>query len=354
MNKIVKKLSLILVIFITVIILGTVSEVNALTLATCHYSNTGKEFSSSNITNDMFLTVTMNDKYKIVFTAGASTGDTSLFFVENNVLYCPDKFYYNESTNILSRADISTTLKYDNGVPKGVTMTLGKNDCNNGYCKTYNTLESDGKLSKCISDANVVAADLKKLKLLEKNISNATEQALKTYSENLEQFDLNKYCSEDDKEEVKNMIKQVSKAIKTAIKESKLSNKEKEEAITKTDEIVAKKLPDLPTFEPKEWSCSSLDKTLVAVIQKILLWTRILVPLLLIVLVSIDFAQAVVSQDQDAVKKAISKAIKRGISALAVFFVPFIVSVMLGWYNNEHVVSAVEMPEDMVCEEVIN
>lgn len=62
---------------------------------------------------------------------------------------------------------------------------------------------------------------------------------------------------------------------------------------------------------------------------KIMGWIRILVPILLIVLGAVDFGQVVISDDKDNMKKAISKFVKRCIAAVAVFFVPLIVKVLL-------------------------
>lgn len=88
-------------------------------------------------------------------------------------------------------------------------------------------------------------------------------------------------------------------------------------------------------FSDIDLSCNRIiNDDLKAVIQTVLLWTRILIPILLIILVAVDFSQAVISQDQDAIKKAISKTIKRSIAALAVFFIPFLVSLMLNWVED--------------------
>lgn len=62
---------------------------------------------------------------------------------------------------------------------------------------------------------------------------------------------------------------------------------------------------------------------------KIMNWIRVLVPILLIVLGSIDLGQAVISEDKDNLKKATSRLIKRALAAVAIFFVPLIVKVLL-------------------------
>ena len=77
-------------------------------------------------------------------------------------------------------------------------------------------------------------------------------------------------------------------------------------------------------------TCSALlDDDLEKVLKWALAVVRIGAPIVLIVMITIDFGQAVISNDQDAVKKATSKAIKRIIAALALFFIPYIVELLL-------------------------
>ena len=64
-------------------------------------------------------------------------------------------------------------------------------------------------------------------------------------------------------------------------------------------------------------------------IEEMVGYIRILVPILLIALGAFDFANAIISQDQEALKKSSSKFMKRAIAAVAVFFVPLIVKVLL-------------------------
>lgn len=57
---------------------------------------------------------------------------------------------------------------------------------------------------------------------------------------------------------------------------------------------------------------------------------QIAAPILLIVLGSVDLAGAVISNDNDALKKATSKLGKRAIAAVAIFFVPLLVKLLIG------------------------
>ena len=56
---------------------------------------------------------------------------------------------------------------------------------------------------------------------------------------------------------------------------------------------------------------------------------RIAVPALLIILGSVDLGTAVVSDDKDSLKKATSKLIKRCLAAVAIFFIPLIVNLLI-------------------------
>lgn len=64
-------------------------------------------------------------------------------------------------------------------------------------------------------------------------------------------------------------------------------------------------------------------------INKILTWIKVAVPILLIVLGSLDFGKAVLADDQKALSKATSNFVKRIIAAIAVFFVPFLIMYLL-------------------------
>ena len=60
-------------------------------------------------------------------------------------------------------------------------------------------------------------------------------------------------------------------------------------------------------------------------IREALGWFRILAPIILIVLVAVDFGKVVLSQERDAMPKAISSTIKRAIATIGVIFTPTIV-----------------------------
>ena len=84
----------------------------------------------------------------------------------------------------------------------------------------------------------------------------------------------------------------------------------------------------------KDRSCEGLLGTaLLNDISTVLTWIRIAVPILLILLGSVDFAKAVLSDDQQELKKCSSRFIKRCIIAVAIFFVPSIIMYLLSFID---------------------
>ena len=66
------------------------------------------------------------------------------------------------------------------------------------------------------------------------------------------------------------------------------------------------------------------------VVNSIFTIIQIVVPILLIIMGSIDLMKAVMAGKEDEIKKGQSTFIKRAIAAVIVFFIPLIVSVVLG------------------------
>ena len=60
-------------------------------------------------------------------------------------------------------------------------------------------------------------------------------------------------------------------------------------------------------------------------IRTLLNMIRILAPILLIVLIAVDFASAIMSQDRDMLAKASSKVVKRALAALGIIFTPTLI-----------------------------
>ena len=90
----------------------------------------------------------------------------------------------------------------------------------------------------------------------------------------------------------------------------------------------------MPNDNPVQNTCEGLiDDDLKNIIDIVLNVVRVVVPILLIILTAVDFGQIVISNDKDAMPKAISKAIKRAIAALVIFFIPFLVDLIIDWLN---------------------
>ena len=65
-------------------------------------------------------------------------------------------------------------------------------------------------------------------------------------------------------------------------------------------------------------------------INEILMYIRIIGPLLLLVLGVLDFAKAIIASKEDQMKKAQATFIKRVIAAIGIFFVPLLVDIIMG------------------------
>lgn len=77
--------------------------------------------------------------------------------------------------------------------------------------------------------------------------------------------------------------------------------------------------------------CWILGQAFYDELQFIFTAIQIAVPCLVVVLCSVDMAKAVIAQDDKAVKKAQSDAIKRLIIGAAIFFVPLLIDILLGF-----------------------
>jgi hypothetical protein len=66
------------------------------------------------------------------------------------------------------------------------------------------------------------------------------------------------------------------------------------------------------------------------IIEVIIKLICVVVPIILVVICSIDFAKAVISHDDDALKKALTASFKRLIAGVIIFMLPYIVSFVMG------------------------
>lgn len=85
-----------------------------------------------------------------------------------------------------------------------------------------------------------------------------------------------------------------------------------------------------------EGNCiGGIDK-IIAIVKFLLKVVQYAVPVILIVLGTIDLVKAVIASKEEEIKNAQKMLIKRLIYSIIVFLVPYIVSVVMGWVGNEN------------------
>ena len=75
--------------------------------------------------------------------------------------------------------------------------------------------------------------------------------------------------------------------------------------------------------------CSVLGEKFTEILNEVFNWIQLIVPTLVIVLCSVDFANAVISQDEKAISGTTNKIIKRVVIGVAIFFVPMLLNILL-------------------------
>ncbi len=80
-------------------------------------------------------------------------------------------------------------------------------------------------------------------------------------------------------------------------------------------------------------TCSDL-RPVITFLKGILTIIQFAIPILLIIMGTVDLGKAVMSSDDKEIKGATSKLIKRAIAAVAVFFVPLLVNLLIGMVAN--------------------
>ena len=70
--------------------------------------------------------------------------------------------------------------------------------------------------------------------------------------------------------------------------------------------------------------------TIMELVKSVMTIIQIAVPILLIIMGSLDLMKAVMAGKEDEIKKAQNTFIKRAIAAVIVFFIPLIVSLVIG------------------------
>ena len=81
-------------------------------------------------------------------------------------------------------------------------------------------------------------------------------------------------------------------------------------------------------------SCPTDLKPIILFLKAILQIVQIGIPIILILMGTIDLGKAVLSSDDKEIKGATGRLIKRAIAAVAVFFVATIVSLLMGLFTS--------------------
>ena len=355
----------------------------------------GTELPEPRATYEYTIEITKNDKNEISIKSLADKVGirelkipddyaSTMFVTDNDNLYCPDQIYMNfeNSKKNSVKYSFSTNKRTDVTKTSGpVSYTLTNPEAVNG-AKVYTPQKRGSTLVPCKTGGFQIANDIKtKADDYKKKVDDATGEQLLIMQGNLKNLSSNissglnqQYCEVDEFRKASKSVENANSVIAKKIADSSMTNSEKEiskanesaisNEIEKANEIIASKVNQITIKEGNILNCEELlDKDLKDVIKWVLKIVRIAVPILLIVLVTIDFSSAVISQDQDSIKKATSKAIKRGIAALAFFLIPLLVNVMLDWLlkyspitvtktNEAGETDKVEM-RDISCEEVL-
>ena len=89
---------------------------------------------------------------------------------------------------------------------------------------------------------------------------------------------------------------------------------------------------DLPESLSSPKDCG-LSARIIAFIYNILKWVKYITPVLVIILGILDFVKALAAQDDDAMKKAQGKFVKRLIAAVLLFLLPLIIDYVLSVFH---------------------
>lgn len=85
---------------------------------------------------------------------------------------------------------------------------------------------------------------------------------------------------------------------------------------------------------PDEVSCEIFDDNLREIINGVMDIIRIAIPLLLILLIGVDFGKAIFASDDKAISKAKKNAITRIIIAIVIYFVPTLINLVFNIAND--------------------
>lgn len=292
------------------------------------------------------LSTTSSDNVAVThMTPAAMSEMKKLIFEADGKIFCPKEVHFIRSgaSIRIGNPDYVQNIKnkdWTNG-EMGI-MTLQSTE-KSEYTKAYDSTLNPGVCIHTSNDAGFVgvyqmAKDLKTATVYDDKYASKANQIDKYVKNNINKA----FCDTEQfkvlQEAINNWNTVVSKD-PSANKAQKDKAQEQAENTNKNIEEIISNMQNstnisMPNDNPVQNTCEGLiDEDLKRVIDIALNAVRIVVPILLIVLIAVDFGQVVISNDKEAMPKAVSKAIKRGIAAIVIFFIPFLIDLIIDWLN---------------------
>ncbi len=276
------------------------------------------------------------------------SSDASTLYCPEKVLVCSDVSFsndriYSRKTYVAATAeDCRKKLNISND-KKIYTEAITLNEQKSKKTISYVYTTNNGPCIHASNDAGFagvyqMANDLKTATVYDDEYASKANQIDKYVKNNKNKAFCDTEQFKDLQEAINNWNTVVSKD-PSANKAQKDKAQEQAENTNKNIEEIISNMQNsanisMPDDNPVQNTCEGLiDEDLKRVIDIVLNVVRIVVPILLIVLIAVDFGQVVISNDKEAMPKAVSKAIKRGIAAIVIFFIPFLIDLIIDWLN---------------------
>ena len=323
-----------------------VNEVKADDLGSnhCRYSYK-KGYIQYFFSNGSLSTTTSNNVAVTNMTPAAMSEMKKLIFEADGKIFCPNEVHFIRSGPSIRIGNLDYVQNIKNkDWPNGEmgTMTLQSTE-KSDYTKAYDSTKNPGV---CIHTSNntefasvyQMANNLKTATVYDDKYASKANQIDKYVKNNINKA----FCDTEQFKVLQGAINNWNTVVSkdpSANKAQKDKAQEQAENTNKNIEEIISNMQNsanisIPNDNPVQNTCKGLiDEDLKRVIDIVLNVVRIVVPILLIVLIAVDFGQVVISNDKEAMPKAVSKAIKRGIAAIVIFFIPFLIDLIIDWLN---------------------
>ena len=323
-----------------------VNEVKADDLGSnhCRYSYK-KGYIQYFFSNGSLSTTTSNNVAVTNMTPAAMSEMKKLIFEADGKIFCPNEVHFIRSGPSIRIGNLDYVQNIKNkDWPNGEmgTMTLQSTE-KSDYTKAYDSTKNPGV---CIHTSNntefasvyQMANNLKTATVYDDKYASKANQIDKYVKNNINKA----FCDTEQFKVLQGAMNNWNTVVSkdpSANKAQKDKAQEQAENTNKNIEEIISNMQNsanisMPNDNPVQNTCKGLiDEDLKRVIDIVLNVVRIVVPILLIVLIAVDFGQVVISNDKEAMPKAVSKAIKRGIAAIVIFFIPFLIDLIIDWLN---------------------